>query len=1531
MSKSVVIHLGSGNYQSGFSRVTAQIWSEGQSLPEQFIASLPPAPLLIELYQDWQRLYQHLYDPQQLRSRHNNEGIEIESGDITNVSVVSLNDLSEALQTEINNWLRSKEFLHIDQQLRSRLTTIEEIRVIFETSDIVLRRLPWHCWSFFTDFPKAELALSRPEYKRVLASPDNNQTHTVRILCVLGNSFGLDFERESTFLNRLANTQTIFLVNPSPQELNVQLWDSEGWNLLFFAGHSQTDSETGRLYINEHPIDNSLTIEQLNQALQAAIANGLELAIFNSCDGLGLAVALEELNIPTVIVMREPVPNRVAQDFFQHFLEAFAVQRLSLYLSVQQARRKLHAVESEFPGASWLPVICQNPASEPPTWLTLGGMPPCPYRGLFAFGTEDAALYYGREKATQDLLLAVRTKPLVAVVGASGSGKSSVVFAGLIPAILAIEESAEILSFRPGQDPIAALAVALTPLLPVESRQSLNQLNARFQAERDSGVSRDRNFVETALQQDPQSLTQIIETVVQQSDCTRLILIADQFEELYTITESQRQPFLEALLTACQDASAFTLVLTLRADFYGHAVSDRRLSDALQGAVYNLSSMSREELQSAIEKPAARMQVQLDPGLIDPLIHATLGHPGRLPLLEFALTQLWSKQQKGRLTHAAYTEIGGVEQALANHAEAVYAQLTPEQRRMTQRIMIQLVRPGTLTDFSRRLAMRDEVGRENWELVTQLAHARLLVTNRDEATQTETVEIVHEALVRSWGRLENWVLRASEFRSWQEQLRVAIHQWEKSEFDAGALLRGKPLLDAQHWQQKHGEELSLREKNFIDRASELEESEKQTQQRQRRLILYSLVSGLVVTSTLAVVAWWEWRNSMISQISAIDKSSQALFASNQKLDALREAIRAKRQLQAISATDPETQLQVESVLRRAVYGAVEFNRLEGHSLEVKGAAFSPDGSLLASTSSDKTIKLWRQDGTLLKTLSGHESGVLDVAFSPDSQLLASASEDKTIKLWNRDGTELATLKQHDAAVNKVAFSPKRDILASASEDGSVKLWRVSELPSLLKTLSNPTPVKAVTFSRDGNTIATAGADKTIKLWNKDGTFARTIAQHKDIIWDVAISPDGNTIASASGDSTIKLWNKNGRLIKTLEGHQAPVVSVAFSPDGKTIASASWDNTVKVWNKQGTLLTTYQGHSDRVWKVAFSPDSQILASASLDKTIRFWKRDNALLTTLQGHGAPVIGVAVSPNGQRIASASDDGTIKLWSQDNTLPITIDNKTAVLGVAFSPDSQRLASVGVDARVNLWNKRGTNLNTFAGHTAGLWGVAFSPDGNIIASSGWDKTIRLWNKNGTLLKILKGHPDTVWDVAFSPDGTEIASASSDATVKLWKRDGTLLKTLQGHHAGVWAVTFSPDGNTIASASEDKTVKLWKRDGTLLKTLLGHEGIVFGVSFSPDGKTIASASADKTIKLWNGDTGSLRVTLNGHNSRVWDVAFSPDGKTLASASDDKTVILWQIDQVVDLDKVFAYGCDWVRNYLKTNPQVSESDRHLCNP
>jgi hypothetical protein len=397
--------------------------------------------------------------------------------------------------------------------------------------------------------------------------------------------------------------------------------------VLFFAGHSQSEGETGRIYINENAKNNSLTVEQLEEALTEAIAHGLKIAIFNSCDGLGLANALSKLNIPVVIVMREPVPNRVAQEFFNYFLEAFAIERRSLPLAVRQARRKLQALEDEYPGASWLPILCQNPAAKTPIWLKLGGIRPCPYRGLFAFQEEDAHLFFGREKFVEDLVAAVTRKPLVAVVGASGSGKSSVVFAGLVPKLRQqTQVHWQIVSFRPGNNPFEALATAFESL--EESPQSLE----KKLRDNDSALcSIIESFLSSCLSQNIESFLSSSSPLSNEGrrqeavdakrlpkvgrskysplspplplspspppSLCRLVLIADQFEELYTLSPpSDRQPFLNILLNAVRFAPAFTLVLTLRADFYGTVLACRPLSDALQGAIQNLAPMSQEEL-----------------------------------------------------------------------------------------------------------------------------------------------------------------------------------------------------------------------------------------------------------------------------------------------------------------------------------------------------------------------------------------------------------------------------------------------------------------------------------------------------------------------------------------------------------------------------------------------------------------------------------------------------------------------------------------------------------------------------------------------------------------------------------------------------------------------------------------------------------------------------------------------------------------------------------------------------------------------
>ncbi|MBD2214370.1 CHAT domain-containing protein [Nostoc linckia FACHB-104] len=1112
MNQTVIINAGNGDLDKGFNQVTVQIRAANNAIVQQFVGKLPPASNLIELYKNWQLHYTALCDRQLLRSfsEEEDDQLDIDATGTTNVSEVDFDDLCRKLQESMNAWLLSEEFLNVSRQLRSHLNPEDEIRVIVETEDDLLQRLPWHSCNFFRNYPYAEMALFRLEYQQIPSLPKVSR-NKVRILAILGDGRGIDVEDERNFLINLQDAEVKFLVKPSRQEFDEQLWNSHGWDILFFAGHSVSEGSSGKIYINENQTNNSLTIEQLEEALTIAIENGLQLAIFNSCDGLGLAQGLAKLNISTIIAMREPVSNRVAQEFFKYFIDDFAQKQKSLYLAVKEARRRLQGLEDEYPAASWLPVICHNPAVQPPTWVQFGGGV-CPYRGLYAFREQDADLFFGREEFTQDLVAAVRKKPLVAVVGASGSGKSSVVFAGLLP-LLKQDTLAnwQIISFRPGNNPIEGLARAFIPLLPFEDEeaQCLSELELQL-----------------ALEKDPQALYRITENYVQQNPGTRLVLIADQFEELYTLApEEQRQPFLDALLTACNQAPAFTLVITLRADFYGYALSYRPFSDALQGAVFNLGPMSRQELHSAIAQPAAKIQLRLEDGLTNRVINDVGNEPGSLPLLEFALTQLWEQRENGWLSHKACDKIGGVPLALGEYAEQVYAQMREDDRKNAQQVFIQLVRLGEGAEATRRLATRSQV--QNWDLVTHLASQRLVVTNRNSDRGEETVEIVHEALIKSWGRLERWLQDNEDFLRWRNRLEDAMGEWEKNGTKDGYLLREAPLVEAEGWWQNRAEEISISQEKFIHKSLELREAENRKEKRRRQITIYGLSVGFVLALSLAGIAVWNSRKARVSEIQAIAQSSQALFASDQGLDALVKAIKAGRELNQLgSAADPKTRMQVIEALKQAVYEVQERNSFSGHTDDVYSVTFSPDGKMIASASKDKNIKIWNLDGRVLQTLTGHTDNVYSVAFSPDGKTIASASKDKTIKIWNLDGRVLQTLTEHSDGVNSVTFSPDGKTIASASSDNSIKLWSL-EGGEPKTGNGHSSVVESVTFSPNGKMLASASADNSIKLWKLNGQLIQPIginARHKDSVFNLSFSPDGKTIVSASGDKSIKFWS-----------------------------------------------------------------------------------------------------------------------------------------------------------------------------------------------------------------------------------------------------------------------------------------------------------------------------------------------------------------------------------------------------------------------
>ncbi|MBH8571766.1 CHASE2 domain-containing protein [Nostocaceae cyanobacterium CENA369] len=382
MSKLVILNLGKGNLHSGFPFVNVQLFyeklfderlhEEGNLQWKQLQGNLPASPILSDLYCRWQLLYKLIYESRYInvnlrQSQLRNEDIKIDDTDVTHFSDVDFYQVCHELQKQIDIWLDAEEFRHIERQLRMQLSSDDEIRFIIQSEDILLRKLPWHLWRFFSDYPKAEIGLSSIEFGT--QTQVKKHTQQVKILAVLGDSKGIDIDTDRKILEKLPYAKTVFIVEPKHSELDTLLWDNQGWNILYFAGHSYTNSQTksGYIHINKNE---SLNINYLTNALKKALKNGLQIAVFNSCDGLGLAQKLEYLHVPQILVMRERVPDKVAQEFLKHFLTNFA-EGQSFYLSVRQAREKLQGLESEFPAASWLPVICQNPAEISPTWENL--------------------------------------------------------------------------------------------------------------------------------------------------------------------------------------------------------------------------------------------------------------------------------------------------------------------------------------------------------------------------------------------------------------------------------------------------------------------------------------------------------------------------------------------------------------------------------------------------------------------------------------------------------------------------------------------------------------------------------------------------------------------------------------------------------------------------------------------------------------------------------------------------------------------------------------------------------------------------------------------------------------------------------------------------------------------------------------------------------------------------------------------------------------------------------------------------------
>jgi WD40 repeat protein len=1111
-----------------------------------------------------------------------------------------------------------------------------------------------------------------------------------------------------------------------------------------------------------------------------------------------------------------------------------------------------------------------------------------PYVGLRAFEMRDKELFYGRERLVAEMLVRLVESKLLVVVGSSGSGKSSVLRAGLLPALQEGNHmgwSAQPVLLTPRSRPIELLAKHLAAFCGI----AVDSLIPEFLAE-------------------PERLGDHLHRMLDRRPAdSGLALIVDQLEELFTLCrdEAERYRFVRAIWSAAHSQQERTVVvLGVRADFYARCVAYPELVDGFENHQIVIPAMSQLDLRRAIEQPAKQAGFGLETGLTEVLLRDLGNEPGSLPLLSHTLLATWQRRRGRLLTLDGYEATGGIHRAIAVTAESVYKEFDDRGQALVRNVFLRLTALGEATEDTRRRVGRAELvvsGRDAslMELILgRLARARLIILDAD------TVEVAHEALIRAWPRLQGWLTQDREGLRLHRQLTESAQEWAELGRDTGALYRGVRLATAREWTEGHDPELNSLEREFLA-ASEIA----QHRSRRRRTILAGALASLsLLAIAVGVVALWQRDQAVEQRQTAISRQLAAASEVTSEQRPLTSMLLSAEAYRTAHSSEAQASVVGQLILRRGLQAVLP------HDYRISSVAVSPDGRTLAVGSPN------------------------DVANRPD---LIDQRRGQIV-LWDiARRTRLATLKTRSDLVGRVIFSSDGTLLAVSTMD-RVVVWDVDRR----------TPVKSINgyihdFSPDGRTlgvISDAGESVKITTWDVS-TWRRTYTMEQkfeDVVYAVAFSRDGKLLAFAGANSKLVVWDVRRRARQSLlKSTVGTVKSISFSPDGRLLAFGGEDASIVLWSvAQEKVVRTLTAHSDVVQALAFNTTGTILASASSDKTIKLWDAKRwSEIATLKAHSNPVTSVAFAKDGQLLASGSEDATAALW---NVSPLKT-NLDPGLDVAYHPGGRQLTTVSAipsgpaEGRQDLtfWNAvDGRREASFpqSENSLPVHGVSYSPDGRLLAES-TARSIDLWDSRrhhlvGTLHDPKQGLGRIVFGydgsrAAFSPDGRRLAAIYRDR----WQEQGGKIEHDNGSIIVIWdlarrtvvmrlrnpdevlsEMAFSPDGKTLAAAEAEHQdgssvgsptlgIVLWDvQRGVRLSRLEGHRDPVKAVAFSPDGRWLASAGSDNAVILWDAINTKQISKLDGHTNEIRDLSFSPDSRFLASGSNDGSVIFWDINQ-----------------------------------